>query len=213
MTAIASLVTAVQQRCRKAPSVAVQNAYARAARQFCGESRWLRYAINGSTVASPPTRVYSVGNDPNLEPVDVTTFQLTLANGKIAALEKANTESFNPNAPTNTPTNFAYVPEGMIALDPIPNAIYQVLYTLVVQPKEGTRDIPPELLVKWSRILEDGALGYLYSMPGEPWFLPSEGMRFDALFRDGINNAKADVAKGFQSGSTRARPRAFVTAS
>lgn len=213
MTAIATLITPVQQRCRKAPSVAVQNAYARAARQFCGESRWLRYAINGATVQTPPTRVYSVGNDPNLEPVDVTTFQITLANGKISALVKGNTEGFNPNSPTNTPTNFAYVPEGMIALDPIPNAIYPVLYTLVVQPKEGTRDIPPELIVKWSRALEHGALGYLYTMAGEPWFLPSEGARYDALFHDAINNAKADVAKGFQSGSVRARPRAFVTAS
>lgn len=207
MALVDDIARDVRQLFPKASDESVRLAIVRAARMFCGQSRWYRVALTANLVAN--TKTYSLGSDPLLEVVDVPLGQITGSNGKIMSLSPSDLTTFNPNANPAQPVTYAYLPEGSVAFHPTPNAAYSVTLTLAVQPKDGVAEIPDPLLTKWRTAIEDGAAWFLYQIP-EPWKNEQLAELKRRSFQSAINNAKADVARGFQSGTVIGAKRPFI---
>jgi hypothetical protein len=117
---------------------------------------------------------------------------------------------WNANIQTDVPRRYAYVPEAQFALNPTPNAVYDLTITAVVQPVDMARQVPEGPLRKYSTYIEAGALAQLLDMPGTPWSNPGMAARNAAMFKSGISNGKAEVQRNFNTGAQRVRPRPFV---
>lgn len=214
MTAVADLTPAVGVKVKGCPRPVLQYAYVRAARQLCGESRWLRTSLEATLTVGQQQYDISPDSDALLEVVDVFDGQLTTivngVNDRIVPLGKSDGADFDANADAGQPARFMYVPEAEIAFDRPPDKAYQVAFTLVVQPQNGVQDIPAALINKWQRAIEAGALEYLFSLVGQPWANRAESEKYGAVFRAGIANAKADAERGYQSGSITVRRRSWI---
>lgn len=208
MAAIADQLREIAQRVRQCNKVTLVRAYARAARQFTSETRWYRVNVPGTL--QPGVRGYALGSDPELEIMEATAAQVTVGS-TLMSLRPMFPGAINPNLPERAPLRFAYLPEGSVAFDPIPDQAYPVLIELAVQVRADATTIPDALLVKWRQAFEAGALEYLLDLTGEPWADQRAAALERAKFRAFINNAKADVQRGFQVGAVRAQPRRFVT--
>lgn len=213
MIPVIDLTRDVQQRIMQAPRATIANAYVRAARQFCGETRW--YRMNLAGMLTEGQSLYSLGADPFLEVIAVPLVSMQVnptgtQSQNWIPLWAMPSQGFSPNLQPNSPMWFSYVPEGQVAFWPIPNAAYAVNMTLALQPRDAVDALPEELLPKWRLAFEAGALEYLYSLTGERWANAKLSEQNRAIFRSYINNARADVALGNQMGSQRAMPRRFV---
>ena len=212
MAQVRQLITGISQKVRQCNRTTLQYAYVRAARQFCGETRWRRTTLQAILVVGQ--QQYDLGTDALEEIVDVPYGSCTQLNngvpGTICPIVPIPPTSINPNLGPGQPLVYSYIPEAQIAFGQVPDQAYPVTLTLVSQPRNGVEEIPDELITKWNLAFEAGALEYLYSIAGEPWYSDSESRKYGQIFRNYINNAKADVARGYQSGSVRARPRTWV---
>lgn len=205
---VMSVAADVAQLVRGAPNGTLIGAYIRAARKFCRESRWYRASLAGVTVAG--TRTYSLGSDPYVEVLGLRAASASLDGGKVWNLGVSNTTGWDANRENARPTRYAYVPEGQIALDPIPDDVYDLTLTLVLQPKTGAVVVPEELLVKWDQVLQAGALSYLLDLEGQPWTNPVQAEKHRRAFQAGISNARADEQREFNAGTQFVKRRQFL---
>lgn len=207
---VLNVIADVAQLVRQAPNPTVIGAYVRAARKFCRESRWLRVELVGQTEAD--TRVYSLGSDPYLEVLGLRAASAARTSGNTQRwpLRVSTTDAWDPNAGPGKPQRYAYVPEAQIAIDPVPDGVYDLTLTLVAQPKAGVNELPEELLVKWDQVLQAGALAYLFAIPGQAWTDLAESKRQEAVLQSGINNARADEQREFNVGTSFIKRRPFV---
>jgi hypothetical protein len=211
MALVADVIVDLKQKLRNCPGDTIIRAYIRAAREFCGESRWMRLTLAAAT--SPNVQLYSLGNDPNLEILAVSAVSVTVPGTPLpikVALPPIVGMAMDPNLRPGVPVEHSYVPEGQIAFNPTPDKVYPVTITLIVQPKVTAVELPDELLVKWDRTFQAGALAYLFEIPGEVWANPQQALMEMAKFRSGKSNAKADAQRQYQTGGQRLRPRRFV---
>ena len=204
-------LTNVAQKVRKCPTITLARAYNRAYRDFCSQSQWLTVPIPGATVAN--VRDYDLGSDPYVDIVGINGMQGSFTTGgqtQTWVIGPSNSGSWDPNLQPAPPVRYAYLPQAQIALDPLPDRVYQLLVSAIVTPKEGATLIPQAPLIKYSNQIEAGALAYLLDVPGMPWSNPVLAEKYARTFHAGIANAKAEVQRAFNTGSQRARPRAFV---
>lgn len=207
---VLDVIADVAQIARQAPNATLIGAYVRAARKFCRESRWFRATATGATEAG--TRLYNLGSDPHLEILGLRAASAAVpAEGKPWGLRIGDTSTWDPNRGQDRPQAYAYVPEGQVALDPVPDGIYTLTCTLVLQPKAGATEIPEELLVKHDQVLQAGALEYLLGLPGMPWTDPQRALLEGRRFQSGISNARADEQREFQAGASMIKRRRFVS--
>lgn len=218
MALVASLIKEIAQLIRPCPAAVIRSSFVRAARDLCGQSRWyqtdvdltLQANVRSYALVAPIASGFASSQ---LEAVDLA-FNGHWANSNLLGqnnwtlLGKGGTQ-FNPNLAANFPQRVIYMPEGEVAFDPIPDQAYPARVCVAWQPVEDATDIPDALLVKWREVIEAGALAYLYGLAGEPFADPNKAGKYGRVFSAGINNAKANVAMAFQSGSRRANPRAF----
>jgi hypothetical protein len=212
-TPIVDILADIAQVARQAPTSTLIRAYVRAARKFCHQSRWLRYTITGQTEAG--VQLYSLGTDPDLEVIGlkaVSSASLT-GNTQPYPLRVSVPTGWLPDQPNGAPVAYAYVPEGQVAFNPTPNAVYNLTLTLVAQPVLGCNSLPSEMLVRWDQTLQAGALEYLYGLPGQPWSSPQLAQIEARKFQSGIANARADEQRDFNVGTFIARKRPFVVGS
>lgn len=99
------------------------------------------------------------------------------------------------------------MPEGQFALHRVPDGVYNLTVTCQCAPKEAATQIPEDLLVKWGQGIQDGALGYLLSMPSTPWSSPVLGREYMRSLQATINNAKADEQRAYNTGTVMSRIR------
>jgi hypothetical protein len=152
---------------------------------------------------------YSLGSDPLLEVIDAPIAQIKDTNGSIHPLHPSDPRTFDPNTKPAMPLTYAYRPEGSVVFHPKPDKVYEVTITLAVQPKDGVAEIPDPLLNKWRLAIEHGALAFLLMLP-EAWKDAQAAAFHDREFRSAVNNAKADIARGWQSGTVIARTKPFI---
>lgn len=206
----------VAQKIRKCPTNTLRHAYMRAYRDWCQQTQWLRTNIDGATVAGD--RQYSLGQAPGLDIVGIyamSAWQDTgNGNPQYWSVMKSNSGNWDPNlsinAATTQPVRYAYIPEGQFALDPIPKGVFGLTVTAIVVPSESSVNVPLEPLIKYSNDIEAGALAYLYDIAGQPWTNPGLANKNDRIFTSGVSNGKAEVQRDYNTGSQRARPRAFL---
>lgn len=201
----------VAQVCRKCPTITLRRAYVRALREWCQQTQWLRTAVSGSTIAD--ARQYSLGNDPYLDVIGVFAMQGSQSQSQgiqYWPIVPSDSGQWDPNMQPGMPVRFQYLPEAQFAVDPLPDAVYGLLITLIVQPKEGATQIPEAPLLKYSNEIEAGALSYLLAVPGQPWSDPQGALLQGRVFRSGISNGKAEAQRDFNVGSQRIRPRQFL---
>lgn len=208
--AVIDLIADIAQIAREAPNPTIIRAYNRAAREFCRQSRWLRSSLPGETEAG--TMLYSMGPDPDLEVIGLRAVSLARRTGNTRPRPlRVSTSTSWPFGERNAePQRYVYVPEGQIALNPTPDAVYDLLMTLVIMPTLATNSVPAELLPRWDQTLQAGALAYLYEVPRQPWTNLEMAQLKMRQFQAGIGNAKAAEQKEYQSGTTIARKPAFV---
>lgn len=195
----------------RCPRGTLLRAYMRAAQDFCGQSRWLRETVLGATEPNVP--LYNLGSDPLLEIIGVRAMSgsQTIGNQlQIWKIDKSDSTGWDPNFPPNLPIMYQYIPEGKFALFPLPNGIYNLTATVQLQPKQGGVMLPSPLVAKWQNELEAGALAYLYRIKGQAWSDPQAALASAKEFQAGINNAKADEQRSYNTGSNRAKPRRFI---
>lgn len=214
MAAVAQLTPAIAVKVKGCPRPVLRYGYVRAARQLCGESRWYRTSLEATLTVAQTQYDISPDSDALLEVIDVFDGQLTTivngANDRKVPLDKTDGTDFDVNATSGQPNRFMYLPEAEIALDKPPDQAYQVAFTLVCQPQNGVDEIPDALLNKWQTAIEAGALEYLFSLVGQPWYNKAESEKYGLMFHAGINNAKADAQRGYQSGTVIARRRSWI---
>jgi len=201
----------IAQICRKAPTATLRRAFVRALREWCQQTQWLLITLQGATVANQ--QQYTLGDDPQLDIIGIKAIQATMTGStgiQTWPLVTSDSTTWDPNMPPGLPTKYCYIPEAQFALQPIPNAVYGLTLTAILQPKEDAVNIPQAPLLKYSNEIEAGALAYLLAVPGQPWSNPTESARREREFRAGISNGKADAQRAFNVGPMRARPRQFL---
>ncbi len=213
MAAIVDLLQNVAQKVRRCPTPTLVHAYRSAAIEFCTQSRWLRRTIEpllevgdqalALTLESADAGLRIIGtrglrayklsrpqNDWPLPPQDSTLWRL--------------------NQPAAQPRCYAYQPESSLIFPAPSDAEYVVRVVAQVTPTDTTADIPDDLLAKWQRKLDEGALSYLFAIEGQSWTDKQAAVRSATSFQAAINNAKADEARSYNTGTTMARiPRVF----
>lgn len=212
-TALIDIIPDIAQIARKCPPATLVRALNRAAREFCKQTRWMRLTLQGETEAD--TQLYSMGADQDLEIIGLKAVSSAARTGntRARALTVSTPTGWLPGQPTGAPQRYAYVPEAMVALNPTPDAIYDLLLTIVVQPTLASNSVPSQLLVRWDRAIKDGALAYLHDIQGQPWSNPEQAQVKQRAFKSAINNARADEQRDYQSGTFIARRRPFVVGS
>lgn len=205
-------LTNIAQIVRRCPTVTLRRAFVRAYREFCEQTKFITVNASGSTAAG--VAQYDMGSDPYLEIIGLRAVQITQTVGGHDQMWPAlpsDPSTWNPSLPQGRPTVFAYVPHGQFVLHTVPDGVYGVAYTAVVQPKsENVSWVPSEGLAQFSNEIEAGALAYLLRIPGQPWTDPNAAERHERDFRSGVSNAKAQVQRNHNMGAQRVRPRPFV---
>jgi hypothetical protein len=201
-------VVNIAQQIRRCPTITLARAFTRAYRDWAGQTQYLRISIPGATQAN--IRQYALGDDPYLEITAVLAMQGSQTTGghlQLWPIGTSDSSQWDPNMPTGMPVRYCYVPQAQVALDPVPKQVYDLLITAIVQPKEGAEQVPVDGLTRYRSNIEAGALGYLYNVKGQPWSDPNQAMLNMRVFQTGVNNARADVQRAFNTGSVRVRPR------
>lgn len=197
---------------RRCPSTTLRRAYVMALRDWCAQTQWLRETITGATEAN--VQNYNLGSDTYTEIVGIYAMSGTDTSGstdEVFPIAKSDSSQWNSNVQTGRPTRYAYIPEGQFGLHQVPDRVYPLTVTAIIQPKAEVAQIPSEPLKKYSTYFEAGALAYLLKLPGQPWTNLIEADKQDRFYRSGISNGKAEAQRQFNTGSNRIRPRAFVT--
>ena len=203
----------VAQILRKCPTVTLRRAYVRALRDWCSQTQWLRMNVPGASQAD--VKHYTLGDDPQLEIVGIFAMKGShVIAGKTQSWPIVPTDSGDwfPDARPGRPTRYAYIPEGQFALNVTPDKTYDLLITVILQPKDDAVNIPESPLLKYSNEIEAGALAYLFDISGQPWTSPINSVKYGKQFASGISNGKAEAQRKFNTGAQRARPRRFIIA-
>lgn len=198
----------VAMMARSCPTPVLRRAYVTAMRDWCMVTRWLRLTILGASQAGKQT--YDLGSDTFVEVVGIVAMSVTDKKGNILPVTTGDAGGWDPNNGQHLPRKYSYVPEGQFALYPVPDDSYSLTVTAQVQPKDGVTQIPAAPLVKYSTTFEAGALAYLLAMKDMPWSNPAEAVNQGRVYRSGVANGKAEVARNFNTGSMRVRPRPFL---
>lgn len=201
----------IAQIARGCPTPTLIKAYVDAARDFCGQTRWLQDALAAfNTVAGDATYTLTPTDD-QTEIVGVNLIWVTDQNSNQWKIGPSLQAEWNLTAGTNPPQTYAYVPESSIALYYTPDGVYSLAVTAQVQPIGTATTVPDDLDRKWGRVLQAGTLAYLLDVPGQHWSNPARAQAYRREFQAGVNNAKADAQRGYNTGSVRAKRRMFVS--
>lgn len=202
----------IAQLVRRCPTITLTRALTKAYRDWAAQTQYLRVQILGAVEAD--VTQYALGSDPYVEIVAIFAMVGSITNGQGATqswpITPGDSSLWSPNFPPQAPQRYTYVPQAQFAVYPTPDQAYDVNVTVIVQPKEQAANIPDTGLIKYRSGIEAGALAYLQSLPGQSWTNPNEALKNQREFQSSINNAKAEVQRGFNTGSVRTRPRAFI---
>ena len=187
--------------------------FVRAARAFCMQSRWLRRSLDSfQCEANEPFYELTQGTgDPLLEIIGVRVVTAQNVTAPLSAWPVNPMDGVQNNRLLNPgpPQTYQYVPEAAINLFPTPDQAYTILVTAQVQPREDAVEIPDDLWRRWREGLLAGTLSTLLKIKDQPWTDRAEARDQGVKFQAAINNARADEARGYTTGTRMSRIRAI----
>jgi len=164
-------------------------------------------SINTPATGVPAVAIYSqlLGLPGDEEVIGVKTAQCATF-----PLSPATPRDMDPKFGPGRPRGFAYAPDGHFMLYPVPNAVYDIMAMIVVQPKRGAVQLPDEIATNYMDGIGYGALKWLYSMKGSPWYDVAAATAMTSMFDDEIQRAKRESLADFQAGNLRVQPAPFI---
>lgn len=209
MAAIADLLQEVSQKVRRCPNPTLVKAYRDAARRFCNQSKWLRRELEiGIVSGEPQYDLVPDTGDAMLEIIGVRVATIEDVPGtNTYRIDPSDPMGWNPGMAPGAPMTWCYVPESEIAVFPTPNLSCTLICTVECQPLIDAVELPDDLLRKWDQALSAGAMAYLFNIGKQPWTDPRQARENQILFQAEINNAKANVARAYNTGTVMARIR------
>jgi hypothetical protein len=214
----------IAQIVRKCPTATLKGSYIRALRDFCADSHWLRTKVvmDSSTTTSGTDGDYSIvlGDDQQTQMLDIIAIRgdiigLDNSRGGLVPIEfkirPGDPDTWRETDPPRQPRWYAYKPEGMFNLHPLPDIVYDlIIRNVIVSPKEGAERVPRDLLKKYNTVIQAGALSYLLRIPGQPWTDKVEARDRMQEYKNGITDAKIEAQRAFNTGAQRVRPVRFL---
>lgn len=211
----------IAQIARKCPTQTLKRAFLRSMRDLCNESRWLRKTLTMST-SDTQSGIESTYLIPLVEDEDAQYVEVIGIRDHIVGIDTSDNPNrefkIMPGDPQRwdltvlprQPREYAYKPEGMFDIWPTPDIPFNMRLTVQLQNQDDAAKVPRDILKKWSTEIEAGALSYLLDIPGQPWSNPSRALMYAKQFQAGINNAKADAQRSYNTGSQRVVARRFI---
>lgn len=179
------LVSSLHRLCRRwapgCPNATLSQELVEAAREFCQESRWLRYSKYYDATATENT-------------VDLESDDATLEVIGIKAVEYDGVP-MDPGKPedqphdTGVPERYTYrhASEMLVYPTPVTDVADVFLVNQIMQPVIGAPSFPDDLTVRWSHVIAYGALSRLLAMPGAAW----ENEKRSVYYEDKFSTGKA----------------------
>jgi hypothetical protein len=196
---VIDVIQPVAQLVKNCPVNTLVRAYVDAARTLCGESRWLRATVTGSTIADQ--RIYLLGNDPSYEIIGITAITITESADKVRTLTERASSRWDRTEANDLPEFYQYIPEAQFAVHPLANRVLPMQVGVVVQPKRGATALDDSLLTRWDRALENGALAYLLDMKTEAWYDPAKANKSLLFFNAAVFSANHVAENNFNAGA------------
>lgn len=213
----------IAQIVRKCPTVTLRRSYIRSLRDFCADSHWLRTRINMDTsqVTSGLDGTYQIvlDDDQMAQHLDVIAVRDNIIGFNDTnpttplefKIQPGDPSMWRETDTSRQPQFYAYRPEGMFDLHPLPDKTYRLaLRAVILSPKEEADRVPRDLLKKYNTVIQAGALSYLYTIKGQPWTDLPESARQDRYYKSGILDAKIEAQRYHNTGSQRIRPVRFL---
>jgi len=157
--------------------------------------------------------LYSLGSDTYNEIIGIEAISIAAAANDTHPLNPSVSSDWDANDLRDTPNRYQYVPHGQFAVHPTPDASYALTVSVILQPRRGSNSLDDSLLINWDYVFQDGALGYLLKLPGNPWIDKTEAALREARFQAAINSATSDAHAGYNAGalpSGAVGPRSFM---
>lgn len=164
-------------------------------------------SANAPALGTPCVAIYSTKLD---LPADEEVIGVKAAQCGTWPLAPSTPRDMDPKFGPGRPRGFAYAPDGHFMLYPVPNANYDIMALIAVQPKRGSVQLPDEIAANYMDGIGYGALKWLYSMKGVPWADAGAAVGMTSLFDDEIQRAKRESLSDFQSGNMRVQPAPFI---
>ena len=215
-TNVTDLLGSIAEQCRECPVPTMVRNYIDTSRDFCRRTRWLRKTVTGiATVIDQVT--YTITADTNNDFLGIFSLDLLESATKTRQLVEQAAEFWDPDAASEIPERFEYVPTGTFKLDPAPSGVYSLIVEAFMQPKKAATSIDTRLADECDQALELGVLARLKAIGGMPWSDPvgavTNAMSFEAkvgtysILADSGNNAggRASVCGGPPNARIRSR--------
>lgn len=203
----------IRRHVKNCPDVTLLYAVARAQRIFCRESWFLERTIALQLVNG--LDVYELNlMDPNLECIQVRSVQYNQF-----PLISTRMDDIWISKPGNTPFQFGFEPPDLLYLRPIPTNVQNTgldggpsvcTVRMVCSVKESQDFVPAEIYQNYKDAIAAGAISWCLCMPGEVWTNNQLSQAFNAVFVNGVNEAKRRRQFGGVSRTTRAHPRSWL---
>lgn len=170
-TNVTDLLGSIAEQCRECPVPTMVRTYIDVARDFCQRTRWLRKTVTGiSTVVDQVP--YTITADTDNDFVGIFSLDLLESSTETRQLVEQVASFWDPDASSDIPERFEYVPTGTFKLDPPPSAVYSLVVVAFMRPKKASQSIDAGLADECYQALEHGVLATLKAIKGMPWSDP-----------------------------------------
>lgn len=180
-TNVIDLLGNIGERCRECPVPTMIRNYIDVSRDFCQRTRWLRKTVTGmATVIDQVT--YTITADADNDFVGIFSLDLLESSTETRQLVEQASSFWDPDAASDIPERFEYVPTGTFRLDPAPAAVYSLVVEAFMRPKKASQTIDTRLAEECYQALEHGVVARLKEINGMPWSDPAGAISESKLY-------------------------------
>lgn len=176
-----------------APNAALINAYRKAVREWCHETRTWVKTLEGVPITTPVT---DLTIDADTQVFDANSVRI----GRDELVKMTPTAPDVPRATDSGPPRAFWfeAPNRMrVAPDPDPNAGIVADIDTVLRPSLIASTIDDALVEEFGEYFEYGALAHLYRMPGQPWTEFSTAALYDSMFEEELDEMRDRGSRRF----------------
>lgn len=198
-TNVTDLLSSIAEQCRDCPVPTMIRAYIDTCRDFCQRTRWLRKTVTDmETVIDQVT--YTITADTNNDFLGIYSLDLLESATKTRHLVEQASEFWDPDAASDIPERFEYVPAGTFKMDPAPAAVYSLVVEAVMRPKKAATSIDTRLADECDQAIEFGVLARLKAIGGMPWTDPGGVVKNEGAYESAVGTYSILADSGNNAG-------------